>query len=183
MTISFRKLAATLLVSGMTMCAGTAMADQPWEFGGEQRLGIEPVRVHGTIVDVAVKTPALSTLVTALTAANLVTTLQGPGPFTVFAPTNEAFSKVPAPVLSFLLSDVAALKSVLLYHVAAGKVTDFDREPTAVTTVQGEKVFIRAGYHSGEIVLTVNNSNVVLQPIEVDNGVVYVIDSVLLPQF
>src|SRR5687767_15640992 len=74
-------------------------------------------RVHGTIVDAAVANPAFSTLVTALQAADLVTTLQGPGPFTVLAPTNEAFAQVPPGVLNFLLANPEALTDVLLYHV------------------------------------------------------------------
>jgi uncharacterized surface protein with fasciclin (FAS1) repeats len=169
---------ASVLLGLFVLNAGPAFAHD------EDEDGVQPVRVHGTIVDVAVKTPALSTLVTALTAADLVTTLQGKGPFTVFAPTNAAFAKVPAPLLNFLLSDVPALKSVLLYHVAGGTRQFEDGEETIVVrTVQGENVFVRLTRKHGKLALTVNNSTVALAPIKVDNGIVYVIDSVLLPQF
>lgn len=103
---------------------------------------LEPVRVHGTIVDVAMGNPAFSTLVATLSATNLVTTLQGTGPFTVFAPTNAAFGKIPAPVVNYLLANTAALKSVPLYHVAAGaKSIGCDAHPQVIGTVQGEQVF------------------------------------------
>lgn len=171
-------IASVLLSSVFILSASPALAHD------EGDDGVEPVRVHGTIVDVAVATPALSTLVTALSAANLVTTLQGKGPFTVFAPTNAAFAKIPAPLLNYLLSDVPALKSVLLYHVAGG-VRQFEdsEETTVVRTVQGENVFVRLTQKHDKLTLTVNNSTVALSPIKVDNGIVYVIDSVLLPQF
>lgn len=145
---------------------------------------IQPIRVQGTIADIAVATPALSTLVTALSATNLVTTLQGPGPFTVFAPTNDAFAKIPSGILQYLLSNPNVLTQVLLYHVAPGKV---DLRPwlltTPLTTVQGQRVFARTSYHRSGATILVNNSQVVLRPIVADNGIVYVIDSVLQPQF
>ena len=139
-----------------------------------------PLRVHGTIVDVAVSNPAFSTLVTALTAANLVTTLQGPGPFTVFAPTNDAFAKVPPAVLNLLLSDTKALTDVLLYHVIGGR-RDLSKalQTRDIKTVQGQEVYAE---REGNI-LFVNNSKVIGRPIVTDNGVIYVIDSVLLPQY
>ena len=145
---------------------------------------LEPVRVHGTIVDVAVATPALSTLVTALSATDLVTTLQGKGPFTVFAPTNAAFARIPAPILNYLLANPAVLKEVLLYHVAGGnRGLGFAFEPEVIKTVQGEKVFARIVFDGETPTLRINNSAVTLRPIPVDNGIVYVIDSVLQPQF
>jgi len=139
-----------------------------------------PLRVHGTIVDVAVSNPAFSTLVTALTAADLVTTLQGPGPFTVFAPTNDAFAKVPPAVLNLLLSDTKALTDVLLYHVIGGR-RDLSKalQTRDIKTVQGQEVYAE---REGNI-LFVNNSKVIGRPIVTDNGVIYVIDSVLLPQY
>jgi uncharacterized surface protein with fasciclin (FAS1) repeats len=139
-----------------------------------------PIRVQGTIVDVAVGDPAFSTLVSALTAADLVTTLQGPGPFTVFAPTNDAFAKVPAPILNLLLSDVEALRNVLLYHVAPRRLDlRFQFNPRDIKTVQGQEVYAERERN----VLRINNSEVVLRPIVASNGVIYVIDSVLLPQY
>jgi uncharacterized surface protein with fasciclin (FAS1) repeats len=141
---------------------------------------LAPQRVQGTIVDVAVSNPAFTTLVSALSAANLVTTLQGPGPFTVFAPTNDAFAKVPAPILNLLLSDVDALRNVLLYHVAPRAVDlRFQFIPRDLKTVQGQEVYAERERN----VLRINNSEVVLRPIVASNGVIYVIDSVLLPQY
>jgi len=129
---------------------------------------------------VAVSNPAFSTLVTALTAAGLVSTLQGPGPFTVFAPTNAAFAKVPAPVLNLLLSNTAALTDVLLYHVAGGyRDLRYTFVPRDIKTVEGQQVFAERERDA----LFINNSRVIGQPIVTDNGVIYVVDSVLLPQY
>jgi uncharacterized surface protein with fasciclin (FAS1) repeats len=132
-----------------------------------------------TIVQIASSDPDLSTLVTALSAADLVKTLEGPGPFTVFAPTNEAFGKLPKGILDFLLANTAVLKTVLLYHVSTSK----HLVPGSLTTVAGEKVFPSFSYDSKGLTLTVNNSMVTVTPIEASNGEIYIIDSVLLPQF
>lgn len=172
--------AGFLIVTGLLFGANAALAnieDSPFK-------NLESTRVHGTIVDVAVGNPQFSTLVAALTAADLVTTLQGKGPFTVFAPTNAAFSKIPAPILNYLLSNPAALKQVLLYHVAPGvKELGFAFFPQVIGTVQGQKVFARIALKGNVATLSVNNSSVILRPIRTDNGIIYVIDSVLQPQF
>ncbi|MBB6092396.1 putative surface protein with fasciclin (FAS1) repeats [Povalibacter uvarum] len=137
-------------------------------------------RVHGTIVDVAVSNPDFSTLVAALQAADLVSTLQGPGPFTVFAPTNSAFAKIPEGILNFLLADPAALTSVLTYHVTAGrKDLRYSFIPWKLKTVQGQVVYGDRDRFS----LSINNAQVQGRVIVADNGLIYVIDSVLLPQF
>jgi uncharacterized surface protein with fasciclin (FAS1) repeats len=137
-------------------------------------------RVHGTIVEAAVGNPAFSTLVTALQAADLVTTLQGRGPFTVFAPTNEAFAQIPSGVLNFLLANPEALTDVLLYHVVPGA-RDFRVQfrPRDIATVQGQDVFVDREVDK----LQINNAFVSGQVIRTDNGFIYVIDSVLLPQY
>jgi uncharacterized surface protein with fasciclin (FAS1) repeats len=132
-----------------------------------------------TIVQIASADPDLSTLVTALSAADLVKTLEGPGSFTVFAPTNQAFGKLPKGILDYLLANTAVLKSVLLYHVSTSK----HLLPSPIATVQGEKVFPSFSYDSKGLTLTVNNSTVTVTPIEASNGEIYIIDSVLLPQF
>ncbi len=138
------------------------------------------VRVHGTIVDVAVSNPNFSTLVSVLSATNLVSTLQGPGPYTVFAPTNAAFAKIPAPLLNYLVSNPDVLKKVLLYHVAPGiKDLRFQFIPGDFKSVQGQRVYAKATQTN----LRINNSIVQGKVIRTDNGVIYVIDSVLLPQF
>jgi len=130
------------------------------------------------IVDTAVSAGSFNTLVTAVKAAGLVATLKGNGPYTVFAPTDEAFAKVPADVLKGLLADKAALRKVLLYHVVPGKVTanqvvTLNSAPTA----QGSTVMIDSA--NG---VKVNNANVVKTDIMTSNGVIHVIDTVLLPK-
>jgi uncharacterized surface protein with fasciclin (FAS1) repeats len=145
---------------------------------------LRPIRVPGTIVDIAVATPELSTLVSAVSAAGLVETLQGKGPFTVFAPTNKAFAKLPPDILNYLLANKDELTNVLLYHVTAGR-ADLRSAVVAkpVKTVQGQRVFARVTVKGSTAVLAINNSKVVLRPIIADNGWIYVIDSVLLPQY
>ena len=167
-------MAASVLIGAPAMANGSSSSARFAEIA-------KPVRVSGTIVDVAVSNPAFSTLVTALTAAGLVSTLQGPGPFTVFAPTNDAFAKVPAPVLNLLLSDPGALTSVLLYHVTGGRqdLRFTFVAPRDIKTVQGQEVFAERERDT----LFINNSRVIGRPIVTDNGVIYVIDSVLQPQY
>lgn len=131
-----------------------------------------------TVVDVAASNPDFSTLVTAVTEAGLVDTLNGAGPFTIFAPTNEAFAKLPAGQLDALLADKEALAAVLTYHVVPGKVMAAEvASLTSATSVQGEPIAI---FTSGGNV-TVNGANVTAVDIEASNGVIHVIDAVILP--
>jgi uncharacterized surface protein with fasciclin (FAS1) repeats len=130
------------------------------------------------IVDTAVSAGQFNTLATALKAAGLVDTLKGPGPFTVFAPTDAAFAKIPQADLEALLKDKAKLTSVLTYHVVPGKVMASDVKPGAVKTVQGSAVTVRT--QSGKVM--VDNANVIKTDISADNGVIHVIDSVILPK-
>jgi uncharacterized surface protein with fasciclin (FAS1) repeats len=131
-----------------------------------------------TIVDIAVADGRFATLVTALEAAELAGTLQGEGPFTVFAPTDDAFAKLPEGTLDSLLQDVPQLQNVLLYHVVSGEVPAAQViELEAADTVQGEPVAIRL---EGDTVY-VNDAQVVITDIEASNGVIHVIDTVLLP--
>ena len=129
------------------------------------------------IVDTAVGAGNFKSLATALTAAGLIDTLKGPGPFTVFAPTDEAFAKVPKAQLDALLADKAKLTAVLTYHVVAGKVMAKDVKAGKVKTVQGSEITL--GTTGG---VMVNNAKVTAADIVADNGVIHVIDSVLLPQ-
>jgi uncharacterized surface protein with fasciclin (FAS1) repeats len=132
-----------------------------------------------TIVDVAVGNPDFSTLVTALKAAGLVETLSGEGPFTVFAPTNAAFAKLPEGTLESLLADIPELKKVLTYHVVAGKVMAADvTGMKSAATVQGSDVTIAVV--DGSVKLN-DAATVTATDIEASNGVIHVIDSVLLP--
>ncbi|MBC7647353.1 MAG: fasciclin domain-containing protein, partial [Pseudopedobacter sp.] len=134
-----------------------------------------------SIVDIAVGNPDFSTLVTALQAAGLVETLQGAGPFTVFAPTNAAFAKVDPATLAALLNDKAALTRVLTYHVVAGKVLAADVvKLTSAKTVEGSDVNIAV---MGSMVMLNGSTTVTATDIQASNGVIHVIDSVLLPPY
>ncbi|NMA30051.1 MAG: fasciclin domain-containing protein [Candidatus Pacebacteria bacterium] len=131
-----------------------------------------------TIVDIAVSNPNFSTLVTALQKADLVEVLAGEGPFTVFAPTNEAFAKIPEETLNEILADKEQLTQILTYHVVAGKVMAEDVVSlTSATTVQGGDLAIEVMGNS----VMVNNANVIQTDIEASNGVIHVIDTVLIP--
>jgi uncharacterized surface protein with fasciclin (FAS1) repeats len=170
-----------MLVVVVGMGSATALADDSVQESTATRPAFtEIVRVHGTIVDVAVGSPKFTTLVAALQAADLVTTLQGAGPFTVFAPTNDAFAKVPAPLLDYLLANPQALSAVLKYHVTPGvKDIRFQFDTRDIKTVQGQEVYAEREANR----LNVNNTRVMGKEIRTDNGIIYVIDSVLLPQY
>ena len=129
------------------------------------------------IVDTAVSAGSFNTLVAAVKAANLLDTLKGPGPFTVFAPTDDAFAKLPAGTVDALLKDIPKLTKILTYHVVSGKVMAAEVvKLESATTVEGSTVKIDAS--SG---VKVNDSLVVTPDIAADNGVIHVIDTVLLP--
>ena len=131
------------------------------------------------IVDTAVAAGDFNTLVTAVKAAGLVATLKGEGPFTVFAPTDAAFAKVPTDTLNALLADKAALANVLTYHVVAGKVMAADVvKLTSAETVQGQAVSIEV--KDGKVYI--DGTQVVTTDIEASNGVIHVIDAVILPK-
>ena len=128
------------------------------------------------IVDTAVAAGNFKTLATALQAAGLVDTLKGKGPFTVFAPTDEAFAKVPKAQLDALLADKAKLTAVLTYHVVPGTVMAKDVKAGKVKTVQGSELTVST---TGGVM--VDKAKVVKTDIVADNGVIHVIDSVVLP--
>ncbi len=130
------------------------------------------------IVDTAMSAGTFSTLVTAITAAGLDTALKSPGPFTVFAPSDDAFSKLPSGTVESLLEDLPTLRKILEYHVVSGKVMAADVvKMNSATTTEGEDVRITASNGSVKI----NDASVTMPDIEADNGVIHVIDSVLLP--
>jgi uncharacterized surface protein with fasciclin (FAS1) repeats len=129
------------------------------------------------IVDTAVGAGNFKTLAAALTAAGLISTLKGPGPFTVFAPTDEAFAKIPKAQLDALLADKSKLTAVLTYHVVAGKVMAKDVKAGKVKTVQGSELTVST---AGGVM--VDNARVTATDIVADNGVIHVIDSVVLPK-
>ncbi len=163
--------AATLLTVALPISAQNDNSTPPFD---------EIVQGQGTIVDVASGDQQFSTLVTALQAAGLTDTLKGPGPFTVFAPTNDAFAQIPKAVLDQLIANPDQLTQVLTYHVAQGESdVRYDFTPTALMTVQGQKLYVDREFND----LNINNSKVVGAVIEASNGVIYVIDSVLIPQY
>jgi uncharacterized surface protein with fasciclin (FAS1) repeats len=129
------------------------------------------------IVEIAVAANQFKTLVTAVKAAGLADTLQGSGPFTVFAPTDDAFAKLPAGTVEGLLKDLPKLKSVLTYHVVPGKVLakDVAGLKTAKTVQGGD---IRVDANNG---VKINNAKVTQADIEASNGIIHVIDTVLIP--
>lgn len=133
-----------------------------------------------SIIDTAVAAGSFKTLVAAVTAAGLVDTLNGPGPFTVFAPSDDAFAKLPAGTIEALLADIPTLSAILTYHVVAGKVTAAD-----VMTMNGKSAATVNGKHlaiSTENGVKLNGTvNVVSTDIHCTNGVIHVIDAVAMP--
>jgi len=128
------------------------------------------------IVDIAVGAGSFETLVTAVKAAGLVETLKSPGPFTVFAPNDDAFAKLPPGTIQTLLQNIPQLTRILKYHVVSGKLTKADLEKLdSVTSVEGSP--IRLDTSEG---FEVKNATVLAADIEADNGVIHVIDNVIL---
>ena len=140
-------------------------------------LGLSVSAQAKDIVDTAVGAGNFKTLAAALTASGLIDTLKGKGPFTVFAPTDEAFAKIPKADLDALLKDKAKLTAVLTYHVVPGKVMAKDVKAGKVKTVQGSELTI-----STTAGVKVDNATVVKTDIGADNGVIHVIDSVIMPK-
>ena len=131
------------------------------------------------IVDTAVAAGSFKTLAKALTEAGLVDTLKGNGPFTVFAPTDDAFAKLPKGTVEALLQDKKKLTAILTYHVIAGKVLAADAAKLATAkTVNGQSIKISA---KGGVVM-INDARVTQTDIETTNGVIHVIDKVILPR-
>jgi uncharacterized surface protein with fasciclin (FAS1) repeats len=155
-----KKFIATLAFTALASMAGGAYAQSK------------------DIVDTAVEAGSFKTLVTALKEAGLVETLKGAGPFTVFAPSDAAFAKLPAGTVEALLKDKAALAKVLTYHVVAGKVMAADVKTGDAKSVQGQALALKA---DGAKVM-VNNATVVAADVATSNGVIHVIDTVLLPK-
>jgi uncharacterized surface protein with fasciclin (FAS1) repeats len=128
------------------------------------------------IVDIAVSNDAFKTLVTAVSAAGLVETLKSPGPFTVFAPTDDAFAKLPPGTIQTLVQNIPQLTRILTFHVASGKFTKDDLAKMGIiTSIEGSPIKIDCsdGFE-------VKNATVVAADIEADNGIIHVIDTVIL---
>ena len=134
------------------------------------------------VIDTAVAAGSFSTLVTAIKAAGLGETLKGDGPFTVFAPTDDAFKKIPEDQLAALLEDKAALTKVLTYHVVPGKVMAADViKLDSAATVEGQSIKISSSDGVKVDNVKVDNANVVKTDIAASNGVIHVIDTVIMP--
>ncbi|MGA3059884.1 MAG: fasciclin domain-containing protein [Candidatus Bathyarchaeia archaeon] len=135
------------------------------------------------IVDTAMSSDMFKTLVTAVKAAGLVETLKGPGPFTIFAPTDEAFAKLPKGELDMLLKDNMKLKEVLTFHVAEGKLMAADlAQHEYLQALQGGELRIDATRWHMHKYMKVNGANIIKPDIAVDNGVCHAIDKVLMPK-
>ena len=131
-----------------------------------------------TIIETARTAGSFGTLVTAIEGAGLAGTLNGPGPFTVFAPTNEAFARLPAGAMDRLLADTSTLAKILTYHVATGKLSAADLTGvTRLTTVEGSDLQIDA---SGDAT-RIDGATVVQPDLAADNGVIHAIDTLLVP--
>ncbi|MBK5926105.1 fasciclin domain-containing protein [Rhodobaculum claviforme] len=141
-------------------------------------LAVPTMAMADDIVDTAVAAGSFTTLVAAVEAAGLVETLKGDGPFTVFAPTDEAFAALPEGTLEALLEDTEALTAILTYHVVPGAVMSGDlTDGMEAETVNGQSVTIGVGD-----TVTVDGATVVQADIEASNGVIHVIDAVILPE-
>jgi len=146
-------------------------------------LGSEPETIRAddpsmNIVETASAHGSFNTLVAAVKAAGLVETLSGEGPFTVFAPTDEAFAAIPKAELESLLADKEALTAVLTYHVVPGRVTAADVSGLrSATTLQGQSVQVKVGQEG----VMIDGATVIVADVEATNGVIHVIDRVILP--
>ena len=167
--------AAIAVVMALTLSACGSDKEETVEAVAEETTEATTV---GTIVDVASGAGNFGTLVAAVTAAELVETLSGEGPFTVFAPTDEAFAALPAGVVDALLlpENKALLAQILTYHVVSGKVMAADVTDSDVATVEGQTVKLSTA--DG---VTVNGAKVVSADVAASNGVIHAIDAVILP--
>jgi uncharacterized surface protein with fasciclin (FAS1) repeats len=171
-------LAATTLV--LAACGSSASTTATTTAHTTAAPTTAPAAAAGDIVAVAAGNPDFSTLVAAVKAAGLVETLQGAGPFTVFAPTNEAFAKLPAGLVDKLLlpENKDTLVKILTYHVVAGKVMAADVKPGDVKSVEGSPITIAI---DGSTVTLNKSTKVTATDVAASNGVIHVIDSVLVP--
>ena len=190
-----KTISALALVGVIATSCGEKKSAEATEMADTTAVAVDTVAVveTGNIVDVAAANADFSTLVAAVKAANLVETLSGDGPFTVFAPNNAAFDKLPAGTVDGLLKPESAekLKSVLTYHVVAGK---FDAATVidainknngkySVTTVQGGTIVL--SLNDGKVTLTDANggtATVILADVAASNGVIHAIDTVVMPK-
>jgi transforming growth factor-beta-induced protein len=183
----FALLIASMVLSACATAATPAPTSQPTatKVPPPAPTAVPPTQkpMPKDIVDTAIADGRFTTLVTAVKAAGLVDTLKGAGPFTVFAPTDDAFAKLPAGTVEGLLKDIPTLKNILLYHVLSGKVMAAD-----VLKLDGKMVDtalagsqIKISIKDGKVYLN-DTVQVIITDIEASNGVIHVIDAVLLPK-
>ena len=166
-----------LVVLGIVLVLGSSVP----VFAGSSCSGSSAAQAtnSGDIVATATSAGNFNTLVAAVQAAGLVETLQSDGPFTVFAPTDEAFAKLPEGAVEGLIADPDQLRAILLYHVVPGKVMAADVvNLNSATTAQGSDVEIMLAHGS----VMINEANVTATDIETSNGVIHVIDTVIIPR-
>jgi uncharacterized surface protein with fasciclin (FAS1) repeats len=137
-----------------------------------------PYALAADIVDTATEAGSFKTFVAALKAAGFADSLRSSGPYTVFAPSDEAFTKLPAGTWDALVKDKAKLAQVLSYHVVPGKITVADVKPGNIKTVQGDTLYLKSD--NGNI--TVNDAKVIQSDVMADNGIIHAIDTVVLPK-
>ena len=171
--LKFTGIIALLVV--LASCVGTKDSGSKDEMADKD---MSEKEMMSDIVDIAVSDGRFTTLVAALQAAELVETLQGDGPFTVFAPTDDAFAKLPEGTVEALLEDIPTLTNILLYHVVSGKVgSDAVVGLSSAETVEGSSITIEV--KNGTVML--DDAKVIITDIKASNGIIHVIDSVLLP--
>jgi uncharacterized surface protein with fasciclin (FAS1) repeats len=179
MRTSPSRAVATALAVALILTACSRASEEPEAVSEPAPAPVEvPVEERGTIIDVAAAAGDFTTLITAIEAAGLTTTLAGEGPFTVFAPTDAAFAALPPGMLEKLLlpGNTRILRDILTYHVLSGSVLAGDVQPGPLTTIQGESVTLAT-----EGGVTVDGANVVAFDVLATNGVIHVIDAVILP--
>ncbi|MEI7860466.1 MAG: fasciclin domain-containing protein [Acidimicrobiales bacterium] len=180
--MKFRKAAVALAVVTAGLTLGACSSDS--SSSTTTTTTMAPEAATQSIVEIASGNPDFSTLVTAVKAAGLVDTLSGPGPYTVFAPTNAAFAALPAGTVETLLmpENKATLAKILTYHVVAGKNMAADIMPGTLTTAEGGTITVST--ENGKVILTDGKggkATVTKTDIEASNGVIHVIDAVLQP--
>ncbi|MGC9312627.1 MAG: fasciclin domain-containing protein [Sediminispirochaetaceae bacterium] len=169
-----KKIVIGILVLSVFILASCAGTPESKEDGMKAPMAEE----MPSIAEIAVDDGRFTTLVAALDAADLVDTLSNDGPLTVFAPTDDAFAKLPEGTVESLLNDIPTLKSILLYHVVSGKVMASDVvEIDSAPTLNGKDVMVKVDM--GKVYI--NDAQVIITDIEASNGVIHVIDTVILP--
>jgi uncharacterized surface protein with fasciclin (FAS1) repeats len=174
-----------LFLGAVLMCGAMALsvAAQNTTTTGSAMSSSSQAMMGDTIVDKAMAAPQFSTLVMLLQKADLVDTLKGAGPFTVFAPTNDAFAKIPKAKLDALMNDPMMLKQVLMYHVLNMKVASADAKTMNAPTAAGSDVMVKVKMSKGKMSSVMVNKAKVVQPdIMASNGVIHGIDTVLMPK-